>query len=290
MAATAETGMIAGFYDGWVWFRDSNGYPMGTLSTPDAPVVNTVYTPFRLPGPVEVTPPTISRETATSKGGQRIRNKRVLGVNDISDFTFTLSDYSETFNAMISGTTVDVTTLTNVATTAPNTGLTEPPQMGIAFAIGYQTDDGDNQTLTFMFHNVQISNSIPKGSQAGGENPNPLQYTVTPTRSSRTALGHLYSTTALNVTDDKDILSIYRHEYPLFLTTYVANGAATTFTLPYLPISNDATGAATNSLTKLGAITAVTSVNIATGVVTLTGAGTTGDIWVAGTPTAFATV
>jgi hypothetical protein len=289
MAATATTGMVAGFYHGWVWYRDSNGYPMGTLSTPDSPSTDTVYTPFILPGPVEVTPPTISRETAYSKGGQAIRNKRVLGVNDISDFTFTLSDYSETFNAMVGKTTVDVTTLTNVATTAPNVGLKEPPQMGIAFAIGYQTEAGDNQFLTYYFHNVQISNSIPQGSQSGGENPNPLQYTVTPTRSTRTALGVLYSATALAVTDDSDIMSIYRHEYPFFVSTWVADGTEVDFSTAYLPVDDDNTGTATNSFALNGTVTAVTSFATATGLCTISAHGSSGDIWVVGFPTDFDT-
>ena len=286
---TATSGAMLGMFKAFVGFRDSNGYPMGQLTTPDTPVVNTVYSPLVLPGPISVASPAISRLVAFATGGQRLLNKRVLGVQDIGDFQFTLAHYSETFNALISQTTVDETTLTSVPTTAPNTGLAEPPQMFIGFVLGFDDIDGDHQFLTMIYHNVQIANYIPSGSTSGGENPNPLTYTATPSASARTMSGLLYADTALAVTDDRDILSCYRYQYGLLPTTYVANGVATTFTLPYLPVDDDETGAAVNSFVKNGTIAAVTSCATATGLVTLTGAGDSGDIWNALIPTAFAT-
>jgi hypothetical protein len=286
---TATSGAMLGMFKAFVGFRDSNGYPMGVYTDPDNAPHNAVYTPLLLPGPINVASPAISRLVAFATGGQRLLNKRVLGVQDIGDFQFTLAHYSETFNALISQTTVDETTLTSVATTAPNTGLAEPPQMFIGFILGFDTIDGDHQFLTMIYHNVQIANYIPSGSTAGGENPNPLTYTVTPSPSARTMSGLLYEDTALAVTDDRDILSCYRFQYGLLPVTYVDDNSAGSFTLPYLPVDDDETGAAVNSITKQGAITAVTSVATATGLVTLVAAGTDFDRWVVLYPTAFAT-
>jgi hypothetical protein len=69
--------------------------------------------------------------------------------------------------------------------------------------------------------------------------------------------------------------------------TFIGNAAATTTTLPYLPTSSDATGAATNSITVAGATTAVTSISTSTGVVTFASAPASAAIAVIAYPTAY---
>jgi hypothetical protein len=63
------------------------------------------------------------------------------------------------------------------------------------------------------------------------------------------------------------------------LTTYVANGSATTFTPQYLPATSVITLNANNNMfTVDGTATALTSISTSTGLATMAAAGSSGDV------------
>jgi hypothetical protein len=64
----------------------------------------------------------------------------------------------------------------------------------------------------------------------------------------------------------------------LFTETWITNGSGSTFNLTYKPLFSDATQTGRNWITRNGLNIAVTSVNTSTGLVTLTSAGSSGDI------------
>jgi hypothetical protein len=285
-----DKGMIAGAFHGWVARRTSTGFPMGVLATPEAPVAGSTYNAYRIVGYVENTAPEATIEEATRVAGQSVKGKRQLGISDLGSLTLTLSDYDESFHAMVTDSLVDETTMTDWPTTSPNFNLASRPQLILCMTTGFQTDSGDNQYANYLYHNVQIAPVIPGGSQSGGVNPNPMVYTVTPSKSSRTGLGRLYSAAALNVVDDSDIMQVIRTQAPIFVTTFIKDAADTTIQLPYLPTSSGATGAAGNSIVDdVGATLAVTSVVTTTGIVTLAAAGVSGHKVVVGFQTDYVT-
>lgn len=285
----ATTGMIAGMYHAWAAFRDSNGYPMGQDSTPDTKTAPSTLSPYKIPGIVEIGAPEMAVEVATRKAGQTIKGKRVLGISDIGSYPMTLSDYDETLHAMVTASLVDTTTMSGWTMTSPNSRNARRPQLIMGFSVGFTADDGSDQMMTWIYHNLQVSPALPGGSQKSGENPNPLQFSLTPSSSQRTGIGRLYSAMGFDVVEDSDICIAIRHTDAIFVTTFIKDAVATSFTLPYLPTSNDATGAANNSITNNGATLAVTSVSTSTGLVTLTAAGVANDIVVMAFPTRYLT-
>jgi hypothetical protein len=177
--------------------------------------------------------------------------------------------------------------MTEVAASAPNSQNVSTPQFFLGLVVGFQTAAGTNEYATIVYPNVQIARAIPGASTEGGDNPGALTYTVTPTASTRAVTGDLYSATGLGLTDDKDIVTVYRYTYPFCVTTFVDDNSTGSFTLGYLPTSSDATGAASLRLTDEGVTMTVTSVSTSTGVVTQSASSDAGDKIVAFYPTSF---
>lgn len=280
MPAVATSGHVAGFYHAQIAFRNASGYPMGSDSTPDDVTNGETKHAYKLTGPVSVTAPQVTRELATFRGGQVILGQRAMGVSDFGSFELTLSAYDEQFNAYVSGSTVDTTTITEWAQSAPNSMNAALPQLILLLTAGFQDKDGANKYITYVYPNVQIAPVVPGASQDGGENPGALTYTVTPSASTRAVDGRLFSALNLNAAEKKEIVYAIRSDRPLSVTTHI-QAAATSFVLGYRPTSSSTSGDR-NSVTRNGAnaLSSVTSINTTTGAVVFTG-GSAGDIWVA---------
>lgn len=282
MALSAANGMIAGFYSAWIAFRDNNGYPVGTCVTPNSPTVNTAYHAYRLKYPVQVNALSNSIAMATRKGGQRVRGHRYLPPDDTGSFTITLDGKDEQADAYMRGYTLDLAYNTSMAIGASNAYLTSPPRFVLGMSMGFtDTDNATDYFITQIWNNVVFTKPFGEGAtQSSGTNPNTLEWTVTPDPSARIGFGALYTATSLAVVEGTDLFVAIRDQYELTLTSYIANGSATTFTTGYRSMSSDNTGAAGNVILKAGVITAVTSVATgSTKLVTLTGAGSSADHW-----------
>lgn len=288
MAAAADRGFIAGFFHAQVAMRNSSGYPMGSDTTPNTVANLEVKHAYKLTGPVETAVPAPTRDIATFRGGLGILGQRAMGVSDLGSFDLTLSAYDETFHAMVSGSTVDVATHTELAMTAPNMARADLPQLILLLTIGIQNDSGTNEFLNIIYNNVQIGPAIPAAGQDSGVNPRPQVYTVTPSLSDRMGHGMLYSASALAVQDNRDVGVMIRYLYPLALTSYIDDGIATTFVVGYRPVSTNATNTI-NVVLKNGVKTNPTSIVTTTGVVTIT-AGTAADVWSVLYPTEFVSI
>lgn len=278
----AGAGHIAGFYHAQLMFRDSNGYPMGTLSTPNAPVNGSEYHAYQLIGPISASAPTPTREIATFKGGMSILGQRVLGISDFGTFDFELSADDEVLMAYIGGSSNDTTNFgtSNVAG-APNTMNTNLPQFHLALTAGWQDDTTQaNRFKTWFYPNVQI---YPPGraiTQDGGVNPNPTAFTVVPSTSTRTTQGYLFSATSMALQNNSDIVYYLNTANPIAITTYIDDNSETTFAVGYRPTNSEHAGAV-NIFTTAGVITHanVSGFSTTTGVVTKTAAAAAA-VWV----------
>lgn len=275
--------VLAGAYRMWIAKKTLAGYPMGQLANPEAPVNNTVYAPYIVEGFVSVGAPTQSYDKITRRVGQRVTGSAVLGVSDYGSFPLTLSDYDETFHALISDTSLDTTLATAVTISAANFGQTDFPRFVVGFVGGGLDDDGNTVRVTAIYNNVQITKVMPTISEVSGEvtNSNPLEYTVDVSLSTRTGLGYLYSATSLAVQDNEDGAIILRHPtYGYLINTYIDDGIDTGIFMSHKPTVSEHAGA-TNIFTKNGvtAHASVGGVNVSTSELTIT-AGTAADIWV----------
>jgi len=260
---------------------------MGSLLTPDSPVVNTVYDAYYLQDPVETTVPNATVDIATFRTGLTIRGQRAMGVSDFGSFTLTLGTYDETFNAIVGGSAVDESTASGLNITSPNMGNADIPQCVLGLSIGIQTTDGTNKYITQMWSNVQIKTVIPSGGLDSGTNARSLEYTVTPSLSTRTATGLLFSATSLAVKNNKDLMIQIIHTAPITVATWADNGSATTVTTAYLPVSAAVDGSI-NIFTDQGVEDSanVSAFSITTAATTHTAADS-GDIRVITYPTNF---
>lgn len=280
VTAAAATGWSAGARRIQLAMRTTSGYPMGTVADPDSTANGTTTSAHVISGLRTLTHPEKTVARAFDKGDNKVYGQMYLGVDDYGEGAFEVGATDEVADAMIKKTAVDVTTATDMAITADNASEVDPPPMFIIATTRKQLRDGsfwyDNQ----IYQNALIRKPRPANiSQQGGESPNPLTYNFVPSLSPRMITGHLFSASDLEVLEDEDTFITIRSKYPLAVTTYKALAAATTFTLPFLPVYAGATGAAQNIITKLGITAAATSVSITTGAVVIPSA-TAADIWV----------
>jgi len=280
--AASEHNYVAPFYV-QVMFRDSDGYPMGTSTDPDNIVANTTTSALVVDGIIDYTAAVIDNPVVTDFGSQKVASKTYLPAVAYGTPTIKFSRMNETFWAYTKTALVDVTTNTTRSSRGDNVSQTRFPPFMVALAIRVtNADTGMPQWDNICYLNARIRNTVSPGASAvmsSVVNPNPLQFGLELALATRDITGMLLSAMNLDVENDLDAVIRHRSDNPLAYTTWIANGAATTFTLGKLPVSAGATGAAQNFITKNGAVTAVTSVSITTGAVVVAAAGTTGDIW-----------
>lgn len=279
----------AGAFELLAWTIDSNGYPMGQLATPDAPVEGATYHAYRARSFVGMTLPTPTRSLATFFGGQRFLGQIDLGVSDLGSGELTLSKFEEAFVALIAGTTLDEATVTDWAMVSPNENNPNIPAMGLMGSTKIRLDTGALSWAHVILPNVQIQPVPVSISTGDGQNPNSLVYGLVPTLATRLHTGHLFSATAMNVYNDEAVSYVVRYNSRFQITTHIKDtgmaGSGDSFILGYRPTST-ATGTP-SSFTDNGAAETPTSVTLATGAVVIAAGGSAGDILVAVTPTDF---
>lgn len=278
-----SSNFVYGLYYLQIGFRSSAGYFMGQISTPDAPTVNTTSHSYVVFNPVSFEHPSPTRTEWTDFGGQSIRAQKLGGVESLGSGTFTLSEYDNTLHAMIASTAIDTTTVTDWEQTPSNINAVNLPAFLMIVSTKSQVVNDVTGVVSdkwnhWVYPNVQIAVNPPNASQSGGVNPNPVSFTYTPSFSGRRWDGRTFLAASPTVVGNKDMRYQIVSDYPLTGTTYIRNGAATTFSLGYRPKASTATGTADNSVTNQGVTEAVTSISTTTGLVTMSAAGTSGHI------------
>lgn len=286
----------------YVLKRNIAGYGMGQVADPnnvDASSASVESSALILNMPVTVTPPAVTRANFEDKGGQQLWQNLDGGVDSIASGTMVLSRESSALNSVIAslGTNTAQSTSFEQGGTDPTVLTLNPVWVGFErLASDYDGTSFTPNLPSIEWYQATITPpSRPEMNQTTGINPQALTYTFNATRFKRFLTGQLLSAMAGATYQNGETLV---HKMDVLLSgasgiivhTAVLEGAATTFTLPYRPLSSGATVGGGNLIFKNGVQTAVTSVNTTTGVVTLTGAGTDNDIWEFIGPTAFVAI
>lgn len=263
-----------------VGFRSSTGYFSGTETDPDNITPDTTTHALLLRGPVDYTPPDVTRDTATDQGGQKIRAQAQLGPSDFGTGTITLSELDDDFYTKIVNATVDAAIMSGWRQFPANINVVSPPRFYMIISTKAQTVtatlDSTDVWSHWIWPNVQFEPAMPSASQSGGVNPSPLEYTFTPSRSLRSLSGELFSIMAMSMEDNSDLMYRIQTPNPISATLWVQDAIAVTYTVGYRPTTNDV-AAASNSFTNNGVLTTPTSISVTTGVVVIPSAGTSGD-------------
>lgn len=272
------TTLLAGTYLMQIAILDDDNFPMGTLVTPNAPVNGTEYNPYVVPSIVEFAPAQPTYANAFSYAGQKIRGRRPLGVTDFGVGTVTLSEFDDVFDALVMGYTIDTTTATDVRVTGSNALRVQQRRFMVAFTAGATPSDSAPNYLTKVLLNVYFERQPVGTNQNGGQNPNNVVYNMYANTSTRTAWGQLQSAATVNVDGDADTEMALYYTMPFMFMTYVDDGEASTFTLPYAAGATEHAGA-TNIFFQEGTIAHDQVSGVSGSTVTIT-AQDAGDRWV----------
>jgi len=278
--AATEFNNIAAFYL-QIAFRNSAGYPVGqTISgTMSNGATSSAYL---VDGLIDLTPGVATNPRVTNQGGQKVISQTPLPANDYGSPTFQLSQRDEQLEAYLSDSLLDVSYNSEWMMRGANVTQEDFPNlMAILSVQGTDSTTMAQWWDNYLFYNCRIVKSGEAGAgQVTGDmvNPNPFQYTIHPAVASRHTTGALFSGMTLGLRNNQDAYGHVRADNPIGSTTFIGNGAATTFILGYRPVDDDATGSKQNNLTIDGTQAATTSISITTGVVTAAGSPTA---WVA---------
>jgi hypothetical protein len=260
--------------------------------TPDAPVDGTTYHAYRARSFVGLETPTPTRSLASIFGGQRFLGQIDLGVSDLGTGNLTLSKFEEAFVSLITGATLDESTVSDWAQMGDNVNNPNLPAMGIMGSTKIRMDTGALSWAHIILPNVQIRPAPVSISIGDGQNPTNKTYELVPTLATRAITGRLFSATAMSLYNNEDVSYKIRYNSRLAVTTHIKDAtmvsSGDSFILGYRPTST-ATGSP-NSFTDNGAAETPTSVTLATGAVAIAAGGSAGDILVAVYPTDFVAI
>lgn len=255
-----------------LWVRSSNGRCQGQATTlADGSSSGAYLVPSAEIMPLE------TRELDVIQfvgGGLAPMANIPTGNTGFDPFVIQLNEQDDVLRALLGGTTIETTQNANWRM---STGVVDASDViTVGMQLSYQMSD--NAGSSKKFHHIVIPKAlvIPRTFWDGDKLVTQLQVaaqrtTVAPTGETMTTVCNV------NEVDHYEIET----DNPLFWGAYRSDGAATTFTSTYLPQSSVVTINDTpNYLTNDGVHEALSSANIATAVMTLAGAGTTGDLFV----------
>ena len=278
-------------------FRSSAGYPMGTLTTPDVPVPGVggvVYSPYLMKNVVSFEGASPTRAVAVDLGGSKIRQQSDVGVESYGSGTLVLSERDDVFEAYITDSAVDATTVSGWRDSGSNVNAVIAPAFFLIITTKADVIDDTvspptvtKQYTHYIFPNCQITKAnTGSAAQGGGTNPNPFSYNILPSISYRALNGLPFSSTAMSLDDDSDLSYVSQTPNPIMIATYVEGSTPDgAFVMPYRPLTTQA-DTSDKILTQNGVADTFTSVTVATGAIATT-AGVANDIFVSVMETAY---
>lgn len=277
---------MAGYLYGWfntlIGVVGTIGQSYGQQATP---AVNTMYNAYRAKRPKTANLAPADPGTLDFTGGDRLVARTQVGNAMQGPFDMVLQDYDPALVALIGSSNDNTTANTSFELFSENNNLTAPLTFWVALTQRYQDvavgSGGPDKYLTTIFPRTTMR---AKRGPVAYQAESPLTIRVTPTFTDHFINGMTYDTTAGsglamgledNITEVIHVLS----SYPLFVSTFISNAAATTFTPGPLPVSNVVTlGATPNWFARNGTPAALTSANTSTGVMTMASAGSSSDV------------
>lgn len=267
-----------------IFFVDDDGYPIGiplagTIPDANAPVPGTEYHAYVLTGYVTATPAVRELDVATNKADGKNYGDINVGINTQGTLEIELSMRDELFSEMVRQITANTTYSSGMRISSRNAQKISAKNMGIIITDLVRDEDTGELEYEHEVYNKGTFEITAEtgGNQSAGVNPSPLTISFKPLPSERHVLtGALYSALGLGVEENSDIGGPIRSEHQYTFTTYIKDGAETTFITKYKPTVSGATVGGVNNYTTEGVQAALTSFATATGLATMTAAGTSG--------------
>jgi hypothetical protein len=274
-------GNVYGFVYAQLWRLNANGLPVCQLD-PDNLVNGSTSHAFLIEGITEGTLPEHTYGTVTFRDGNIVRGSVDNGLEGIGTGSLTLNMLDANLMRLTTGGNLDTTTIVNALIFAANTGQPLPFRIGLMLTFKFFSRDLDTFGSTWysniVYPNCSARVIRPNVNQASGENPMTGSLQFTPAAGNKFPVGNAFSSTqGWKNNQEMEYFIVAAHPYSL--TVFVNDGTEDTYTLGYLPVSEDvASGNTTNLFGVNGAVTAPTSVDDATGDVVKAAAGSAGQL------------
>lgn len=288
-------GNVFGFPALQVWKRGSDGYAYGQITDVTTPGTNVTSSAYAMFDGISATLPEITRALAEFRGGSVYLGSAFMGTERLAPVVIDLANYDDTLNTLVGNGSADTTTVSGWTMSGINEQNPNPTQLGAMLTLRFQSrasgTDGDNLYLNVVMPNCTGTYTrVTAVTQNAGENPSPSRLTLALSSATRHPTGVAFGSNQ-GWYNNRTSMYFIVSDYPLAVTTYIADGSATTFILGYRPKYSTVTSGNTNNWTaKNGTATAATSINTSTGVVTLAAAGSASDKHVVMYPTEFTAI
>lgn len=291
--AGSPRGNVYAFEKALVWRVGANGIAVGQLD-PDALTPSTTSHAYVINGTITASLPDVKFGAAEFRGGGTYEGRADMGLESVGEGTLTVSQMDADLDALLQGGLVDTTSLGGAVISAPNSLNPSARQVGLMLIARHQgretANAGKNKYLHIIYPLVQMRMITPNLTQEGGTNPSPVTLKFQPSVAAYFPTGVAFGANQGWHQNSEFHLRLVA-DNPYALTTFVQDGADTTYVTGYRPVSNAVAGGnTTNWFTVNGAPTAPTSIDTTTGVVTLAAAGTSGQVAVAMYQTQFVAI
>jgi hypothetical protein len=274
-------GNVAGLFTAQ-FYKRYNGRAYGQIADPSAPGVNITTHAYRLTDPIRCTLPAVQRAIAEFVGGRGILGRMMLGVESLGNFEAEFANLDGPLMSMANVSNIDTTTVVNWSMFGPNHANPVLQNLGMLLTGRFQDrtlgTDGEFYYITVLVPSIEMEVDLTSLTREGGKNPSPSKAIISPSFAGKFPNGQAFDSTQGFYENTTDYLYIIAAK-PIALTTYIANGVATTYTLGFKPTSSAvALGHTDNWFTKGSVDTPPTSISTTTSIVTLAAAGVSGDL------------
>lgn len=199
-----------------------------------------------------------------------------FGETGFNPFTLTTESLDNADIALLHGTVVDSSTNSEFEMSTKFSNATNVTDIGIILT--YRFVDRESQTSKYEHLILPQCQAMIRTVYGGFQGKNTHVWAVSPQTTTKSIHGTSFSSYGMSVPNSKMDHYSWITDNPIHVTTYVADGTATTFNTLYKPLSTVVTVNATpNWFAVDGTDTALDSITTA-GLATLAAAGSAGDV------------
>ncbi len=281
-------GWTYNFTHAFMWRVDSNGIAVGQLDPDNLPSAPATSHAFRLHGPIAATFPDPTFTRYEARGGGTYDGSASGGVEALGAGEIQLDQIDPNLIALARGGLVDTTTiLGGPEIYAENILQTAPFDVGLMFIMRKQKLGTIKKNVYWHVIYPLVTCTFKKASptQEGGVNTQVPVLGFDPQIAIKFPWGEAYGASQdwYNYSEASFMID---SDYPYALSSFIADGVASTFISEFKPQYNTITSGRTQNVTAKGGVpTALTSIAPSTGVHTLAAPGSSGDKWVSFYPT-----
>lgn len=260
-----------------LWRVDASNRMAGTSTTPTSISNGTTVSAYKLVGHTGFDLAPAERTRIDLFSGDTVAGTVFFGADTAPTGTLSVETIDSMVLTMAEGGNTDTTTVSGWEIFGTSDMNPSPNTLGCCVSRQWQSRDSGTDGQMYWLNQIYLLQMSWTAPAAERSSKGTASISVAALSQTRFPNGVAFSSTQSFYDNKTKALKLVTSN-PLAFTTFVADGAATEFTLGYLPISSTVTAATEpNYMAINGTETAPSAVNTTTGAVTLTAAGSAAD-------------